>query len=646
MNEKIKKLYFIIPVIYILVIIIFFLFHFMGKDPLKNDSIGYLTIKGAKSRTALFSRAEIIDLEIHFGGFVLGLSGSSPFRIEYKGGRREDSRIDTYTVFDKNIEIRYTAGFSLSINVSGNQGSRVAIALKESPETDSIEKLFIPYRIQGKNKKKPGGIPVISCQTSFEQFFLSLGYNSSIDENNKLLILDCSEKNGLPLVTMEKGEKEYRDPYLYWFCEKTYPITENQYSERVNRYISKAYDHWISVRYNESQGKWMNKDNTLLFGEHIAKGMFSESLRISSLETEAMKAGSGESLTTREIRSYRRKEYNRAGIVIVTAFEKHIREKPGDILPFLTSPFLGNLEKVIEKFRLEDSILLKKVENLILEENPAVFQTPNIILLLLDRGNISLVDELVSRIVNNTNPGSADMSTCIGMIEAYCEVSKWLNTKEQYFRKYKDIILTHLVPSIVQTDKGLFLTDREKGKSRILESIRAGYILKKAAEVSGDTDFLILGQKLIISALSLSDEQGFLPGEIIIQSFYKHDSSGFIPPEDVYDYIIPDGYIPHEIPVFPDIRPGTWLWTAAKEVRMERTDTELHCTFSYPEGFTHFFFIQGIEPFSSLMLGGTALEDNPEYARTGSGWHYSETIQTLYVKFTHENEEEELIILY
>lgn len=642
MKKKIKKLYFIIPLVYILVILIFFLFHFLGKDPLKSESIGYLKMSGTKSRSAPFSEQEIVDLNAHFGGFNLGLSGSSPLMVEYRGGQREDCKIETYTVFEKNIEIRYTTGLSLSINVSGDLGTRAAISVKEFPAIGSVAKLLMPYKINGKNKEKPGGVPVVSCRTSFEQFFLSLQYGSFIDEANKLLVIECSEKNDLPLVCIEKGEKEYRDPYLYWYLEKTYPVTGEEYYERVDQYISRAYDHWISGRYDEDRDKWVNKDNSYLFDETIAKGLLSESLRISTLENESGIQG----FTSRELRSYRRREYNRAGSLIVSAYEKRIREKPKEILPFLTSPFLGNLERVIEKFRVDDSILLKQVENLILKEDPAVFKTPHLLLLLLDRGNISLVDELVSRIVNNADPDSVDISTCLGMIEAYYEVTRWLDINEPYFQKYKNLILTHFIPYIVQTGRGLFLADREKKKSNVLESVRAGYILKNAAKISGNSDFLELGQKLILSALSLSDDQGFLPGDIVFQSFDKQDFHGFITPEEIYDYIVPGGYIPHEYPVYPDIRPGTWLWTAARDVRVQRTDTELYFTFSFPEGFTHYFFIQGIESFSALSLHGKYSEDNPEYARTGSGWHYSEAIQTLYVKLTHENEEEEIVIVY
>lgn len=643
MKKKIKILYFVIPVVYILVIVIFFLFHFLGKDPLKSESIGYLKMTGAKSRSTLFSQQRIIDLNVHFGGFDLGLSGTHPFMVEYENGKKEECSIETYTVFEKKIEVRYTIGLIVSINVSGDVGTRAEIAVKAFPPpgtTGLIEKLLIPYRIKGKNKEKPDGIPIVTCTASFEQFFLSLQYGSRIDENNKLLILECSEKNYFPLIYMEKGEKEYQDPYLYWYLEKSYPVTEKEYDNGVDRYISKAYDHWKSGRYKENYEKWVNKDDSLLFDENIAKGLFSESLRISTLEAETLESGS------REVRSYRRREYNRVGSLIDSAFDQHESDNRRAVLPFITSPFLGNLESVAAKIREDDSSMLKEVENLILEEDPSVFKTPNVILLLLDRGNIQLLDELVSRIVNKVNPDAVDISTCLGMIDAYYDVAKWLDIQEPYFQKFKNLILTHLVPHIIQTDQGLFLSDRGKKKSNILESVRAGYILKKASEVSGNPDFMRLGQKLILSVLSLSDDQGFLPGDIVAESFTKLDSHEITTPEEVYDYIVSGGYIPREIPLYPEIRPGTWLWTAAKEVRSRRTDAELRLTFSFPAGFTHYFFIQGMEPFSALFLRGRDIEDDPDYSDAGSGWYYSERYQTLYVKLTHRDEEEEVVIVY
>ena len=47
-----------------------------------------------------------------------------------------------------------------------------------------------------------------------------------------------------------------------------------------------------------------------------------------------------------------------------------------------------------------------------------------------------------------------------------------------------------------------------------------------------------------------------------------------------------------------------------------------------------------------LSIHGENTEEDPEYFRASFGWHYSETIQTLYVKLNHENEEEEIVVTY
>ncbi|MBN2440981.1 MAG: hypothetical protein JXJ04_06535 [Spirochaetales bacterium] len=623
MKKKIKMLYVIIPFIYVLVIIVFFLFHFMGKDPFKSESLGYLTISGARSRIGLFSKQEISDLKAHFGGFQLIFSGGTPLVFESEDGKREICKVDTYSIFETAVEIKYTNGLALRIRVTGDSGDRADIMINKLPLHLQSGNILIHFLIGGTDIERPGGIPVLSCINSFEQFFLSLSDNSQIDYDNKILVLK-NFNNSTSVISIEKGKKEYQNPYLYWLLTKTDSSLPPEYEETVNDYISLSYNNWISGRYRRDESKWVNKDGNAFFSEHIINAMLSESLR----------------------RSPGNNEFRRALSIAGSAIEQRKSEERKVILPFLSSPFLGNLEMAVKKFQEEDSIVLKEVEGLILKENPGVFLIPHVLLLLLDRGNISQIDELVSRVINNADPDKVDTATRLGMIDVYYDVVLWFKTKEPYFAKYKNLLLTHIVPNIIRTRRGLFLMNKETETASILHTLHAGSILQKAAIVTGNTDFGELGKKCILSALSLADEEGYLPGEMVIRGYDNLITLGTIAPEDIYGYIVFGGYLPREIPLYPEIRPGVWIWTAAKDIQVKKSERELTLTLSFPKGFTHYFFIQGIQPFTELYLHDKKIDENEEYMQNSYGWYYSEVNRTLYVKCDHRNEEETLVILY
>ena len=174
MKKKMNKFYFIIPLIYILVIVLFFIFHFTGRDSFESTPLGYLSIKGAKSRAAFYSKQKIVELYAQFGGFKLFFSGDQSVVLEYENGKREMCEIDTYSIFEKNIEIRYINGLVVSIFVGGDFGTRALITIEELPSAFMYQRLIIPFAVEGKEIEINEDLPVLSCTTSHERFFLSL----------------------------------------------------------------------------------------------------------------------------------------------------------------------------------------------------------------------------------------------------------------------------------------------------------------------------------------------------------------------------------------------------------------------------------------------------------------------------------------
>jgi hypothetical protein len=628
MKKKIDKLYIVIPLVYGCFILLFLLFHFMNKEPFNNDPLGYLIISGSRVKGDLFRNDGITRLYADVGGFRLIFSDSKPVILILDDGRKLSFTVESYTLFEKSVEVRFKGGLTLTFRVSGEIGENISVFTKIAQQHKGMKELLISYGITGNKLEIAESIPVLSCRKAYDQFFCSLPHGSSIDPGKKVLILRPVVDDIFPVIILEKGVEQYQSPYLYWFHKYAVMISYNQYKEKRDAYLKKAYTAWLKVRYNREEGRWRGKNNETVFDENIARAILSEAL----IQDE---------------------EYRKVLSLVSDAVKKELNRSEGKVLPFKTAPYLGRLENVVNEYKRLDATMVKKVEQLMQEKNPSVFTMPELILFLLNRTNMFQFNNLirlVQYIEKNVDFNTLDTDTCLSMVEVYYSVARWLPSNESYFSPFKRIINYRIFPQLVKTEEGVFLSEygQIKGSSRIvlLQSIRAGYIFISVGTNTDNKNLISLGQKLILSALSLSDEDGFLPAEIFIGSDGKKVESGILTPESIYDYITEDKYTPVQIPLDPDIRPGTWLWTVAHFHAYVKTGSEARLALSFPRGESHYLFIQGIENIFSLILHDHEQEADEDYYKKRYGWYYDEHFEILYIKLNHLKEEEEIRIIF
>ena len=128
-------------------------------------------------------------------------------------------------------------------------------------------------------------------------------------------------------------------------------------------------------------------------------------------------------------------------------------------------------------------------------------------------------------------------------------------------------------------------------------------------------------------------------GSVLSGSFRPLD--GQLPPEALYGYVADSRYLPEECPLYGQLSPGAWLYTAAAPVQIKVGAGQYRFSFGFPAGGTHYFLLQGIQPMKSVMLHEILWKPDPEYSRYSDGWVYDAGTQTLFGKLTHRLPEEE-----
>ena len=609
MKKKSLMAYFLIPVLYIGVIILFIFLQFSAKIEFR-DKVGNLTISGINSPRTLFGRSEIKELKVSFNDFNFLFNRRNPLIATFKGSYRKKLPIESYHTFTDAAEIQFRDGLSVRFSLSGSMGDRITLEPIASDKMAGLTSLSIPFRIDEGRAERIPGIPLLKLENDLGLFFVSLPVGSDMDLAVSRMVMNTD--TAAPVIIFARVESENSEPYLYWFTRDLEHLSPGEYQKQVKPFLDKAYLSWQQQVFSTAE-----KQEDI---EKAAMALFSEALK--------------------------RGEYRKTLLVFSRQVRPLVLMNPSDTFPFLTSPFLGNLALFLQKLQVQAIEQIREVTDSIKEADFSVLLTPNLIRITLNHGPFSLVEEVI-RLADSSDLESEPVPVLLNILDTYLEAASWVSFNETAASRITSIITKRLLPALVRSDKGIFLTTSPEGEVDLLQSIKAGRLLVRAGIITGKPGLSSLGRTMILSALKPADSRGFLPARLL-----PGEGNGLIPdqesiaPEEIYSLIAETHYTPEEYPLYRQLYPGSWIWTASNITALEIDREKYRFSFSFPEGDAHYLIIQGIQPFKSLKLHGIFWKPDPGYFRYTDGWFYEESSQTLYAKITHRNPEEEILINY
>ena len=611
MKRKLSPIYYIIPVVYIGVILFFVFMQFLAREEFA-EKVGSLSVSGVYAKT-LGGAQRMRHLEVQFHDLQMEFSPSSNAIAGFGATRERKLSLESLSQFPDGFELALTDELSLRFTVEGVAGDRVVITPIIPPQLQGMRTLSLPFSSIDGAFAAVKGIPVLVQSGPGGTIYASLRSGSQIDTEKGRFILDTeAEETGNSIILERVFEQA--DPYLYWFSRDFPLVDQERFAAKVESYLNGAYRYWSGVFVS-------NPGSRALIGE-LGTALISEAIK--------------------------RGEYRRTLAVLSRNLRQLLAENADNPELYNSAAYLGNLSSFLAARQDSAAQEIQRITSLITTADLSVFATPRLLRFILNHAPFSLVEEVL-RLADSVQLEKADVATLIHLVNTYLEAVEYLDVAEATSARISEIIDRFILPAIAKTPQGLFLSISSTGQvteADIYESVLTGNTLIKAGSALSRGSYATIGRTLIYSALDLADTEGFLPSRVRIQNGKVEPAGDTISPQSIYDLLPGSDYTPKEYPLYAYLYPGSWVWTVSRIMEVKIDDAQYRFVFSFPVGDTHYLLIQGIRPLTSMIMHGIPWKPDPEYFRYTDGWSYDEATQTLYVKLTHRLENEELVLNY
>jgi len=600
METRINKVYFLVPVVYLLVIFLLLMLQFAGGKLFQTSS-GQIRVQGSLSVGGPGNGSSISNLTVEFKGLRFAFNSDNGIVVDQRSGKENTLHITGYNSIQNGFEVLFNQGAKLKFMSTGKSGDGLQVEPMLPQSFAPVSSITLPFGLQNATITKPDrNIPVFSVTVGTEQYLLTLPSRSNITPEKNRLIL--ASGNETPIIRYIVAPPSTKDFFTLWFQSQDLKVSETEYSTAIQNYINVAYQGWATKRYDPATGTWSNRDGTHAFSEAILTAYLAE--------------------------AWKRDDYVRAYTEMRTAADKH----PADV-SYLSSVFLGNLTEMNQKLIVSDQQESARLAKLVGQGDIQVFRTPHAIRFAADRGTQELYSSLL-QFAAKVDLANVDVITALGLAQNALDASQLSSDAGSATSRFLDLINTVVIPNIVKTDQGFFVQE-STGHIELYYSIMAGRLLMNVGQVRQDQRLLLMGRNLVLSALDFADDQGFLPQVLVVENGTVKESQGNVGPEDIYPLITTNPYYPREISLFNQAGQGTWLWTIMGIKSETFTQKQWNLQLTYQPNRTQYLLFEGVPSFQEMKLFGFdgPWRDDPQFESYSKGRYYLPSTKTLMIKY-------------
>jgi hypothetical protein len=413
-------------------------------------------------------------------------------------------------------------------------------------------------------------------------------------------------------VRYSVAAQNQQEPILTLFEDGALQVPDDMLDSAVSAYVDRSYRGW-QRRFNGGSGTWLNRDGTSQFDERILSAYLAE--------------------------AWRRDEYVAAFNSMRRAADLHPNQ-----VSLLSAPFLGNLREVRQEFLAADEAQSEELLDLVQDRDFDLFLTENLGEFVLYRGTESLREAFLA-FVSELDPQNADVYQAIGMLKTALYVDIPTPEIGAALQRLYQVAENPLLSNLVQVDEG-FLLETVSGQIDVLASLEAGLALEALAQEVDNSLYRDIGRNLILTVLSLADENGFLPRVLLASGRTVQGQDGSFGLEAVYPLLTKNSAYPHLVSLYDEFGFGSWLWTVAEVTGVERQGGRVSMQVAYPRNRTHFMLFQGIPPFAGMQLFGQEWRNDPAFESYVKGRHYNAQTDTLMIKYTDNSILRDIVLEY
>ena len=611
MSTRVNRTYFLAPLLYIAVIFGLLFLQFAKRGEKFYDAFQELVLTGVT--TPADPAAEIAELHLRYRGIDFAFGPRYSAELVAPGGEAVKLNLLDYKKTEKGFIVRFDRNVTLTfaldpakevLSIGTDFGTRTAadnrslvlrFAVVEGAKANSVERM-----------------PILSVHHRERNYFLSLPGKSSIDMARQQLVI-TPDGSGIAMLTFGPSSGSTKESFRQWYANQAGSTTADALSRKVAEYVTGAYQGWKSGRYSADTGTWLNERGGRAFKESLVLSLLAESLRRGEHE-------------------------------VIFAEAMRVAPSHADSLGFDSSAFLGNLQDLTERLLREDERESVRLAAQLRNRDLSVWNRGDLLQFAVDRGSPALRAELLKS-ASEADLQRVPIVTALGMLRNYYDTRTIDPAILSGYRQFSALINGRVFPAIIKIKEGFFL-ENEPGKIDVYASIQAGRVLSLAGGVERDSLLESIGRDLILSALSLSDQQGFLPRNIVFEDLALRGTEGRVAPEDIYPIIVDNPYYPRFISLSRELGPGAWLYTAANVTDISVTRERNRFQFRFPAGAAHHFVFRGAEPYREIQIWGIPWRVDQRFERYSTGSYFIEDKKLFLVKYQHKSTTEEFLMTF
>ena len=392
-------------------------------------------------------------------------------------------------------------------------------------------------------------------------------------------------------------------------------VSEDTWSQNLKYWQEQVYTGLISGRFRTDTFQWRTVDNVYEFTEKAFIAYIAELLAHNKYEDAA------------------------AGIV-------RARSEFAGKLSWESSVFTGKTMPLNTTRFEKDDALVDEIRKVVLAADESIFYRFDTIKLLIDtysNNTLKAYLALAKKITVKTN----DIVQLSALLGHYLDCAEYFPMEENPFAYVPEQIDSLLIP-LVQKIDSFFYLETKQGVEDVYTVLRFASLLIRYGEITKRYAYKAIGRTLILSILNFADSNGMLPGKLKVENGrILPDTTSLIAPENVYALFSLSSYYPRKIRYPQENGEFIRVYTAGANFIQGKTENNIQFSMSYPEGYSHYVILEGINPFEKIQLYGINYNMDPEFEiYNASGYFYKRNEKKLFVKMKHKKVQEEIRLFY
>ena len=609
MNTKVNKAYFLIPLLYLAVIIFLLYMQFSGSNSFDVEVSG-ITISGEKQSGAPGRDDTITELSIRISGLHFSFGEENPAMVFSQDGLIHALIPEDFRVTASGIDIRLSKGLFVSFYRIQNDNDSLHIAVT-ADDPESIKYIHLPVSGEQSQLIPTEGAPVISVKSeSLGNFFLMLPESGSFDEQSASIVI-YPETEGASELVLERTAGSGIDAFTYWMSGDAELISEKELAVKINSYIADAAGSIIGSRYNPTRGTWTMGTGVSGFDENA--------------------------LVMAAVENIGKSSYKNTMAQLNKAAASHSRD-----LSIFSASLFGNI--VNEGWDYEKNIQAKAVELTRKSRNAdySIFTDDDLIAAVLTEESDELIKQ-ISAMIGSAADADISVSDALAMLSFYSEITETYPEITSKFSAIRELIEPIILPAVKVLGGRLYLAGSGE-TADINQTLTAGLLLMNSINIGVNENYSTIGRELTHSVMLLADNTGLLPETVTAQEGGEIFTEGVITPETVYSMLTDNPYYPTADYFYNETGEKISVLNQTERFNIEKTDFGYRMTFDFPAGQTHSFAVRNIAPFYQMHLLGYRWNPDHRFLTYSSGWWYDKQHNTLFVKVKHRMKTEEVLI--